>query len=256
MVRLSDRMQAVADLVTPGLCVADIGCDHGYLPIFLVKQGIAPSAVAMDIKEGPLQAAREHIHREGLDDFIKTRRSDGLTALLPGEAESVVIAGMGGRLALKILKDAETFMNRTRDIREVIVQPQSELAVFRSGMQELGYICVRENMVFEDGKFYPMGRYLPVYAAGKEDPKLPEDFLSGDKDLAEEYGAWLLHDRHPVLSQYLEKEYRVLETIRKSIDDMQDEEGRRKRLWEVDMKIRRNERGRSFFRERSVEECR
>lgn len=247
MVKLSDRMQAVADCVTPGLCVADIGCDHGYLPIYLVEKGIVPSAVAMDIKEGPLQAAREHIHREGLEDKIKTRRSDGLAALLPGEAGSVLIAGMGGRLALKILKDGEEFLNRTRDVREVIVQPQSELAVFRRGMREMGYLCVQENMVYEDGKFYPLGRYLPAYAVKDSAEKLPERFYAEDADLAEEYGGWLLYNRNPVLKQYLEKEDRQLRQIYESVSAMQEETARMNRLKEVVAKMRKNERAGSFF---------
>ena len=240
-------MRAVAACVTPGLCVADIGCDHGYLPIYLVEQGIAPSAIAMDIKEGPLRAAREHIHREGLEEKIKTRRSDGLRELLPGETQSVIIAGMGGRLALKILKDGEEFLDCTRDIREVIVQPQSELAVFRRGMQEMGFFCVQEDMVFEDGKFYPLGRYLPVYQAREEDKNLPENFFAQDRDLAEEYGPWLLLDHHPVLAQYLDKEEHQLKQIRQSINAMQDEQARQIRLQEVEEKLQKNKRAKSFF---------
>lgn len=247
MIKLSERMSAVAACVTPGLCVADIGCDHGYLPIYLVERKIAPSAIAMDIKEGPLQAAREHIHRQGLEEKIKTRRSDGLTALEPGEAQSVIIAGMGGRLALKIVTDGEDFLNRTGDIREVIIQPQSELVLFRRGMQEMGFSCIQEDMVFEDGKFYPLGRYLPAYVEKPSGMESPENFLTIDKDLAEEYGLWLLANRHPILKQYLEKEAKQLIQIRKSLGAMQDEQARQHRLQEVEEKMQKNERARSFF---------
>ena len=84
---LSKRMHAVASLVTPGNSVCDVGCDHGFIPIYLVKQGIAPKALAMDVNEGPLRQAKEHIAAFGLESYIETRISDGIASCRPGEAD-------------------------------------------------------------------------------------------------------------------------------------------------------------------------
>ena len=78
MEKLSYRLQTIADQVSPGNRLADIGCDHGFVPIYLIQKGIIPSAIAMDVVEGPLSRAREHIRSAGLDDVITTRLSDGL----------------------------------------------------------------------------------------------------------------------------------------------------------------------------------
>ena len=96
--QLSHRMQSVADLVTPGECLADIGTDHGYIPIEMVRTGRTKRAIAMDVKEGPLKRAVENIHRADLEEKIEIRLSDGAKGLKPYEADRAVIAGMGGAL--------------------------------------------------------------------------------------------------------------------------------------------------------------
>ena len=104
-VSLSKRLQMLADFVTPGNRLVDVGCDHGFLSIYLVQNKICPSALAMDVRKGPLAAAREHIKDYGLEDYIKVRLSDGLLCFQEGEADTMVCAGMGGRLMEKILTE-------------------------------------------------------------------------------------------------------------------------------------------------------
>ena len=100
---LSKRLQAVASMVTAGNRVCDIGCDHGFVPICLVQQKISPGALAMDVREGPLSQARMHIAACGLETYIETRLSDGLAAFRMGEADTLICAGMCGRLMMRIL---------------------------------------------------------------------------------------------------------------------------------------------------------
>src|SRR5699024_7353656 len=102
---LSKRLNAVASLVTDGYRLADIGTDHAYIPIFLVSTGKIPAAVAMDVNRGPLLRAEENIRTYGLEKRIATRISDGFAALEKNEADSAVIAGMGGLLTIRILKE-------------------------------------------------------------------------------------------------------------------------------------------------------
>ena len=101
---LSRRLRMNASFVTPGNRLADVGTDHGYIPIALRLEGVIPSALAMDINPGPLERAKEHIRQFDLETDIHTRLSDGVQALCPGEADSVLIAGMGGALTIKILE--------------------------------------------------------------------------------------------------------------------------------------------------------
>ena len=117
---LSKRLKAVADMVGTGSVLADIGTDHAYIPIWLVSRGSVPRAVAMDVNEGPLKRAQENILQNGLEEKIETRLSDGFKALAPGEADTAVIAGMGGGLTVRILKNG---MEVVRSLKECILQP-------------------------------------------------------------------------------------------------------------------------------------
>ncbi len=223
--RLSLRLQAVADMVTRGSRVCDVGCDHGYVPIYLVGHGISPGAVAMDNKEGPLQRAREHVSRAGLRDYIELRCSDGLSSYRVGEADTLILAGMGGRLVIRILgQDAE----KRKDFKELILQPQSEIPSVRRFLRRLGYAITQEDMVLEDGKYYPVIKAVPEGSSFyrgygcREDlckgehpegglPGGPGNGISGGRALREglcdRFGPLLLTKKHPVLAAYLKKEW-------------------------------------------------
>ena len=151
--QLSKRLSSVASMVTAGYCLADVGTDHGYVPIYLYERKIIPHAIAMDVNKGPLERAALHIAESGMKEAIETRLSDGLTALKPGEADSVVVAGMGGPLIIRILS---AHPEVTESLKELILQPQSEISEVRIWLYEQGYEIVEEHMVFEDGKYYPM----------------------------------------------------------------------------------------------------
>ena len=162
--QLSKRLSSVASMVTAGYCLADVGTDHGYVPIYLYERQVVPKAIAMDINEGPLERARLHISESALSGVIETRLSDGLATLKPYEAESVVIAGMGGPLIIKILS---AHPEVTASVKEFILQPQSEIAQVRRWLWDQGYEITEEHMVYEDGKYYPMFRAI-------QNPERPE----------------------------------------------------------------------------------
>ena len=151
--QLSQRLSSVASMVTAGNCLADVGTDHGYVPIYLYERNIIPRAIAMDVNKGPLERAALHIAESGMKEAIETRLSDGLTALKPGEADSAVIAGMGGPLIIRILSAHPEI---TESLKELILQPQSEISEVRIWLYEQGYEIIEEHIVFEDGKYYPM----------------------------------------------------------------------------------------------------
>ena len=202
---LSRRLQAVAAMVTVGNRVCDVGCDHGFVPIYLVQQGVSPSVLAMDVRSGPLSAAREHIAERGLDEKIETRMSDGLHNYNIGEADTLICAGMGGGLMMRILSDDK---NKTESFRELILQPQSEIEQFRVWLREQGYRITEENMIEEDGKFYPMMRVEPSVVG--IDEKLCK--------LDDKYGPILLLRKDSTLLKFLKREERIYEEI---LDNLQ-----------------------------------
>lgn len=221
MQKLSERLQAVSDFVTPGNRVADIGTDHAYLPIYLIQSGRCPGAVAMDIRKGPLERAEEHIAAAGLKSCIKTRLSDGLQNLEPGEADSVVIAGMGGLTVIKILEASADLLPH---IRELVLEPQSDIAKVRRFLREHNMYTDRENLVLEDGKYYPVLHVVmerPCQAHTAEfDTKymemaLKEKIPEQERlcQVLDQYGEYLVYTRHPVLWQLLERDEKVKRDI-------------------------------------------
>lgn len=209
----------MAGLVTPGMRLADVGTDHGYVPIWLVRQGIIPSAVAMDIGKGPLCRAEEHIQEEGLADRIETRLSDGLLALKENEVDAMVAAGMGGGLVIHILSEGR---HVAETIKEFILQPQSEIRKVREYLRDHGYRITREEMIFEDGKYYPM-----MKVAWGEEEALAEEEL--------EFGKYLLREAHPVLFSWLQNEEKICRTVSQSLEGVPTERAR-KRLLEMQVK--------------------
>jgi Predicted SAM-dependent methyltransferase len=210
MIQLSQRLQAVADLAEDAGVVADVGTDHGYIPLFLIACGKAQRAIAMDINEGPLQRAREHIRQYNQQERIETRLSDGLSKLRPGEAQTIVIAGMGGALMKRILTEGEATAHAADCL---VLQPQSELPMFRRFLVEYGYRILREDMVYEDGKFYSM-------MAVKWTESDVGDNLQAMTEADFKYGPLLRARKHPVLRKYLlrqkEQKQKILERLGKN----------------------------------------
>lgn len=194
---LSKRLQAVADLVSEGNIVADVGTDHGYIPIYLVRVGKSPSAIAMDVNKGPLFRAQEHINAYHLEACIETRLSDGVCNLKPGECDCVVIAGMGGALITKIMEEGKEVF---RHLKEFVLAPQSELYKVRQYLHENAYCIVEENMVLDEGKFYTMFR-------------VTNGEMGAYSRVEMQYGKLLLEQKNEVLKAFLLKEQSVKETI-------------------------------------------
>ncbi len=178
--QLSERLTKVASMVSAGNCLADVGTDHGYVPISLYRQGIIPRGIAMDVNEGPLKRAQLHIGESGLRDVIETRLSDGLAALSEGEADSILIAGMGGALTVRILSMKKAV---AASAKELILQPQSEVALVRRYLYEEGYEIVEEHMVLEDGKYYPMMKAVKNPAA---EQLMPWEYTYGRLEVLQE----------------------------------------------------------------------
>lgn len=147
---ISNRLLCCASMLTPGCRVADIGTDHGYLPIDLLQKQIASFVVAADLREQPLAKARYNAHRYGVADKIRFTLSDGLEAIVPDEVDTIVCAGMGGDCIVHILQAAAWL----RDARYTLVlQPQSAGQALRKFLTESGFAIEKETLA-KDGGFY------------------------------------------------------------------------------------------------------
>ncbi len=168
---LSPRLGAIAGLVPEGCgCLADIGTDHGYVPVSLLLEGRIRRAVAADIGAPPLEHARRTAARYGVTDQIDFRLGDGLSVLRPGEAEVIVIAGMGGDAVVDILSAAP--WSRAGPL--LLLQPMSKAEVLRAFLPEGGFAVLAERLVQDKGVLYPI-----LTVRGGEMPALPDAWAWG-----------------------------------------------------------------------------
>ena len=214
-VQLSNRLLAAAGMVTKGNIVADIGCDHAYTSIYLCQAGIAPRVIAMDVNKGPLVGAKAHVEEAGLTEQITIRLSDGLQKLLPGEADTVLLCGMGGLLMIKILSD---YPEVTSSLKELILQPQSEVGEVRKFLHKQGYEITREHMLKEDGKFYVMMRAVQC--------DRPQHY---EKESEYLYGKLLLEEKNEILSEYLDREHRLRSDVLSALEGQETENANARR---------------------------
>lgn len=150
---LGPRLRAIADLVPPDCrCLADIGTDHGYVPAALLLAGRVGRAVAADEGALPLDHARRTAARCGVEDRMDLRLGDGLSVLSPGEADVIVIAGMGGDTIAGILAAAPW----SRDGPLLLLQPMSRACELRRWLPEQGYAVRAETLVQDKGVLYPI----------------------------------------------------------------------------------------------------
>jgi tRNA (adenine22-N1)-methyltransferase len=238
IMQLSKRLHAVASLVTPGNRVADVGCDHAYTSIYLAERGISPYIIAMDVNQGPIDRAKENILKYGFVNQIETRRSDGLAELCQGEADTILIAGMGGALTIQILSEKPELVSTCK---ELILQPQSEIGKVRAMLTNNHFLIIEENMIKEDGKYYMMMKAVPssvitnqsVYELSKEEHY--------------SYGRLLLEQRHPTLYKFLNWELELNEAILNNLHAEQTDHALA-RSKEIEDKIKLTKRGLNYFK--------
>lgn len=206
--QLPKRLETIIERMPTSGCLADVGCDHAYVAIEAVRRGRAARALACDVRKGPLQQAAEHILCAGLAGKIETRLSDGLEQVAPGEADTVVVAGMGGPLMERILQ------GRLGDFAHFVLSPQSEIPHFRRFLLAEGMQIDEETMLIDEGKYYVILNVSQRADAASSDSMYvtEEDFL---------YGGRLLRRLDPVLKSFLEKEKTRYEGILRQTDSLE-----------------------------------
>lgn len=146
---ITPRLEAVKRHITKQYA-ADIGTDHAYIPIALIKENVCKKIIATDLKKGPLEIAENNIKKYGFSDRIETRLGDGLSPLKENEAQQIIIAGMGGFLISKILENGKKTANRS----ELILQPMNCQYELRKYLISNGYKIINEDLALEGFKIY------------------------------------------------------------------------------------------------------
>lgn len=148
---LTPRLQAIADRVPEGARFADIGTDHGHLPLWLLRAGRLQAAIACDLREGPLDHARENARFHGLSDGVSFRLAAGLDAVGAEECDTISIAGMGGETIADILQDAPW---TAQGAHTLLLQPMTMLPQLRQWLWAHGYQILEETVCREGNRFY------------------------------------------------------------------------------------------------------
>lgn len=183
--QLSPRLALCAELVRKNRTLCDVGTDHAYLPIWLLKSGAIQRAVAADVNPGPLESAAQNAERYHVGEELTLCLSDGLREISPEDADDVVIAGMGGELILRIIE--ETSWLRDGD-RQLVLQPMSAESELRTGLCRLGFDVLSEFAVEDSGKVYTAFSAKYIGAQPQTDKLYPYlGKLSVDCTAAEKY---------------------------------------------------------------------
>ncbi|MDN5300774.1 MAG: tRNA (adenine22-N1)-methyltransferase [Thermoanaerobacteraceae bacterium] len=196
-VHLNDRLLLIAGMIPRGHAVADIGTDHAYLPIYLIKEGISTRVIATEITQGPFKRALENVKKAGLEDFIELRHGPGLKPLAPGEVQTAVIAGMGGDTIAGIIRDSRPVAG---SMKLMLLQPMRNQPELRRQLFSMGFKIIDEDIAVEDSRFYE------IIAARRQSPG-PFD----DIDIA--VGPVLRKKKTPIVYEYIQHKIEILESL-------------------------------------------
>lgn len=149
--KLTKRLSAVANLIPCCSCIADIGTDHAYIPIYLIEKGKIAKAIAADINKGPLERAKKHIEQKQMADRVEVRLGNGLSVLKKHEVDGAVLAGMGGHMMQSVLGKDHLI---AKTLNWIVLQPQNHISDLRIWLQKNKYRIEKEVLVEEKNQLY------------------------------------------------------------------------------------------------------
>lgn len=201
---LSERLKTIADLVDNCDLLADIGTDHAYIPVYLIKKGVVKRAIAADISKGSIKKAELNAKKYNCIDKIDLRCGNGLEVIKAGEQPNcVVIAGMGGMLAIEVM---EKNIPVVKGVNQLIVQPQRDIDEVRKFLHKIGLKIENEKMLFEDGKFYN----VIICSKGVDVEYSETDYWFGKR---------LIDEKNKVLKEYIFYEMNKMNRVLESLKD-------------------------------------
>ena len=196
---LSGRLKAIADVVPKSHKAADIGTDHGYVPLSLLQDHRIDYAIAADISAGSLNKAKMLIRQYHMEHCMETRLGSGLSVLTPGEVDTIILAGMGGLLICDILEKDEAV---ARTASALVLQPMTAQAELRRWLVSNRYGIAQEDLAREEQRIYELIVAVPGLEAAKP-----------DQDIYYDIGWKLIEERHPLLGEFIRRKIRALEEI-------------------------------------------
>ena len=220
---LSKRLKRIVEHVDKCESVADIGTDHGYIPIYLVKEGICKKAIASDINKGPIEKAKVNVAFEGVSNRVKCLLGPGLNPLKVGEVNGVILAGMGGNLTRDILL---ADMDKVKKYDFIILQPAQNPEVLREFLYKNDYEIIDEDLIKDEGRFYEL--FKVKYNENSEK-------LVFEDELEYEVSPLLREKGHPLFKEFIEEKINRCETILSFIKE--DTEAAKKRKSDLEEKI-------------------
>lgn len=202
---ISNRLKSIGNMIEKCECIADIGTDHGYLPIYLIDKGICKTAIASDINKGPVEKAKKNIKHFNKDDKIQCRLGTGLTTILPGEVDCAVIAGMGGNLIRDILEEStEVF----KSLSYVILQPVQNPEILREYILKSGHNILDEELCKDENRYYEI---IKISYSNKNNENIDGIYC--------EISEKLMKKKHPLLRNYIFFKIQKYDKILSSILD-------------------------------------
>ncbi|UWD47782.1 class I SAM-dependent methyltransferase [Clostridioides difficile] len=213
--KLTDRLLKIASLVSNGKKIADIGTDHGYIPVYLLKEERVPFAVLADVNKGPLDNARKEVIQNNILEKVDLRLGSGIEVLEIGEVEEVIIAGMGGILISELL---EAKKEVAHSVEKLILQPMQAQEELRRYLLNNGYEILKEVLVREDFRIYEI---IVAKYTGKN--TIIED------EIQFEVGIKLLEHKDSIFHDFIEKKIKTYSSIVNQLEGKNGEEINKKR---------------------------
>lgn len=214
MVKLSDRLQVIADFITEGETMADIGTDHGFLPMYLWERKICPYVILSDINKGPLEKASENINTFCPENIFDIRLGSGIETLKTAEVDTIVVAGMGGILITDILA---ADLEKTNSFKKIILQPRNAPEKLKKWLLDNDFIILDETLVRESKYIWEIILAVPSCQLEKSDSSLA---LKGEnlvEEIEYELNPILFKKKDPLLVEYIKNKIRIEEQIVKNI---------------------------------------
>ena len=202
--KLTDRLLKIASLVSKGKTIADIGTDHGYIPVYLLNKGTIPFAILADVNKGPLENARKEVKYNNLTDKTDLRLGSGIEVLKKGEVDEIIIAGMGGILISELL---EANKEVAHSVDKLILQPMQAQEELRKYLLGNGYEIVNEVLVKEDFRIYEI---IETKYTGKNTILEDEIYFEVSKKLIE--------NNDPLLKEFIDKKIYKYNSIIKKLE--------------------------------------
>jgi len=208
--KLTDRLLKIASLVTKGKKIADIGTDHGYIPVYLLNKGHVDFAILADVNKGPLENARSEVRHNNLTDKVDLRLGSGIEVLNENEVDEVIIAGMGGILISELLEAKKSVAH---SLDKLILQPMQAQDELRKYLLNNGYEILDEVLVKEDFRIYEI---IVAKYTGKN--------TNVEDEIYYEVGKKLIENNDTLLNELIDKKIFMYNSILNKLEGKTGEE--------------------------------